>query len=150
MKYEIIKEDFKITWFGVKVFRIRYIKTKELGGYIEKESNLSQEGNAKVSGNAEVWGNAEVSGNAEVWGDAKVSGNAEVWGDDYIAISPIGSRRASVTFTKDKNGNLFVTTGCFSGSIEEFEKAVKKEHGDNEHGKNYQLAIALAKAKLKK
>src|SRR3990167_4261680 len=46
----------------------------DLGGWIEKEDNLSQ-GN-----NAWVYGDARVSGNAEVYGNAWVSGNAEVYG----------------------------------------------------------------------
>ncbi|MFR8514935.1 MAG: polymer-forming cytoskeletal protein, partial [Akkermansia sp.] len=44
----------------------------EVGGYIEKEVNLSQDGNAWVFGDAEVFGDAKVSGNAKVSGDAKV------------------------------------------------------------------------------
>ena len=46
----------------------------ELGGWIEKESNLS--GDAWVSGNAKVYGNAEVYGDARVYGNAKVYGDA--------------------------------------------------------------------------
>ena len=49
------------------------VKIGDLGGWIEKEENLSHEGKAWVWGNAEVWGNAKVWGNAEVWGNAKVS-----------------------------------------------------------------------------
>ena len=44
----------------------------ELGGWIEKEENLSQGGNAQVGGNAWVGGNAQVRGNARVGGDARV------------------------------------------------------------------------------
>lgn len=51
------------------------IKSGEIGGYIEKEANLSQDGNAWVCGDAEVYGNAWVCGNAKVYGDAWVSGN---------------------------------------------------------------------------
>jgi len=40
----------------------------------------------------------------------------------------------------DNNGKLELTRGCFSGSLEKFEKSVKRTHGDNEHGKKY-LAI---------
>ena len=41
-----------------------YVAKGELGGYIEKEKNLSQEGDAWVSGDARVYGNAWVSGDA--------------------------------------------------------------------------------------
>ena len=37
------------------------VKKGDKGGWVEKEDNLSQEGNAWVSGNAEVSGNARVS-----------------------------------------------------------------------------------------
>ena len=48
----------------------------ELGGYIEKEENLNQDGDAWVSGDAWVYGNARVSGDARVYGNAQVSGKA--------------------------------------------------------------------------
>lgn len=64
--------------FGTQLFQIKAEKnfsnvTKgELGGWIEKESNLSQYGDAWVSGDACVFGNARVSGDAMVYGNAKV------------------------------------------------------------------------------
>ena len=36
------------------------VKVGDLGGWLEKEENLAQEGKAWVWGNAKVWGNAEV------------------------------------------------------------------------------------------
>ena len=86
----------KITILGVELFRIKAlisfgnVEKGELGGYVEKEDNLSHSGNAwvygnaEVSGNAEVYGNARVSGNAEVYGNAWVYGNAEVSGDAWV------------------------------------------------------------------
>ncbi len=55
--------------FGVTLFRIeatvdipsRGIKKGDKGGWVEKESNLSHFGNARVSGDAWVSGNAQVS-----------------------------------------------------------------------------------------
>ena len=35
--------------------------------------------------------------------------------------------------------------GCFSGSIEEFTKAVQETHGDSEHGKRYMKIIGFFK-----
>ena len=81
------------------------VKKRELGGWIEKEENLSHYGhawvyeNAQVFGKAQVYGKARVSGDAwvydEVWvydeawvygharvsGEARLSGNARVCGD---------------------------------------------------------------------
>lgn len=70
---------------GTVLHRIRAIanfgtvKAGELGGYIEKEDNLSQTGDAWVYGNAWVSGNAQVCENAQVYGDAWVSGKAQVY-----------------------------------------------------------------------
>ena len=88
--------------FGKKLFRIKAlisfgnVRAGDVGGYIEKEENLSQYGNAwvygdarvygnaRVSGDARVYGNAEVYGNARVCGNAEVSGNARVSGDAWV------------------------------------------------------------------
>ena len=94
-KFELLLDD-TITIFGIRLFRIKAlisfgnVEEGELGGYIEKEANLSFSGNAWVSGNARVYGNAWVSGNARiygnarVYGDARVSGNAWVYGDAEV------------------------------------------------------------------
>ena len=42
------------------------VKVGDLGGWIEKEENLSHEENAWVYGDAEVCGNAKVYGNANM------------------------------------------------------------------------------------
>jgi len=56
------------------------VKKGERGGFIQKEDNLSQNGNAWVYGDAEVYGNAWVYGDAWVSGDAKVSGKLKLIG----------------------------------------------------------------------
>ena len=66
------------------------VKEGELGGYIEKEKNLSQDGNAwvfenaQVFGNAMVFGSARVSGNAWVYEKAHIYGSAQVFGKDKL------------------------------------------------------------------
>ena len=66
------------------------VKKGDLGGWIEKEDNLSHEGDAwvfedaQVYGNAQVYGDAWVYGNAQVYGDAWVYGNAKVYGDAWV------------------------------------------------------------------
>ena len=68
-KFELTSE-FITNIFGKKLFRIKAlvefgnVNVGDLGGYIEKESNLSHDGDAWVYGNAEVCGNAKVYGNA--------------------------------------------------------------------------------------
>ena len=60
------------------------VKVGDLGGWIEKEENLSHEENAWVYGNAKVYGDAKVYGNAEVRGNAWVCGNAKVYGNAWV------------------------------------------------------------------
>ena len=158
-KYEFTGET-KV-WLGRTLHRIKAVISfgnvgvGDLGGWIEKESNLDHFGNAWVSGDARVfgdarvYGDARVSGNAEVYGDARVSGNAWVSGRKHILwISMIGSRDDTVTFMRSKEKKIIVSVGCFRGTIDEFEKAVKETHGDNEHAKAYMLAIELAKLRI--
>ena len=90
LKYVLVKSDTK-RLCGKILYRIKSlkdffnVKKGELGGYIEKIENLSQEDNAWVSGNAWVYGNARVSGNARVYGNTRVSGNACVSGDARVS-----------------------------------------------------------------
>ena len=85
MKYKLTKKTKE--WCGITLYKIQAtasfgsVDKGELGGWIEKEANLSQEGNAWVSGNAWVYGDARVYGNAWVYGDARVSGDAWVSGE---------------------------------------------------------------------
>ena len=88
-KYEFTDETIKVD--GHTLHRIRAVrcfsdvKAGELGGWVEKEDNLSQMDNAWIGGDAKVYGSAKVCcdanvyGNAVVCGDAKVYGNAEVY-----------------------------------------------------------------------
>ena len=88
-KFELT-EKYVVNEFGTKLYQIRctktfkYAKEGELGGYIEKEENLSQEGNAWVYDDAWVYGNAQVYGNAWVSGNAWVYGNAQVSDDAWM------------------------------------------------------------------
>ena len=75
-KYDLIREGKLFRIIALKDFG--FIKKGELGGLIEKESNLSQKNECWIHENASVTGNAEVSGNAEVTGNALVFGNALV------------------------------------------------------------------------
>jgi carbonic anhydrase/acetyltransferase-like protein (isoleucine patch superfamily) len=89
-KFTLIKSD-KVAWNGEALFQLKAsisfgsVKKGELGGYVTKEENLSEDGNAWVSGDAQVSGDAWVYGNALVCGNARVSGNAWVSGDARVS-----------------------------------------------------------------
>ena len=175
-KYELT--DIKIEVFGKTLFRIKALRDikrfgvekGDLGGYIEKEENLSQYGDAWVYGNArvyddaEVYGNARVFGNTWVYGDARVFGNAEVFGDtemfgdvwvygdarvcgnaDVIWLNSIGSRYETITAFRTKDGAIWIKCGCFTETLDEFKAKVEETHGDNKFGREYKAAIELIK-----
>ena len=197
-KFELTTDSIKRN--GVTLYRIKSlidfedVKAGDLGGYVEKEENLSQSGNAWVYGDARVYGNAEVYGNARVYGDARVYGNAEVYGDarvsgnaevcdnvcvcdnarvygdalvcdnawvydnacvcddalifsnaDYIYLKGFGSHNRSTTMFRTKGGNICVSCGCFSGTLQEFESKVKETHGNNKFAKEYLALVEVAR-----
>ena len=131
------------------------VKKGDKGGYIEKENNLSQYGdawvcgdalvcgNAEVCGNAKVYGNAEVCGDAEVYGDAKVYGDAWVCGNakvcgnaDYIVFKNWWSSGRYFTWTRS---NDKWRVGCFYGTGDEL---IAKAYEDSEtSGKNYEKIV---------
>lgn len=123
-KYELTTDTKMV--LGRKLFRIKAlvsfgnVKIGDLGGYIEKEENLSQEGNAWVSGNA------------------KVSGNA-----DYATAQGFGSVYRVTTFFREKTGEVGVKCGCFYGTLAEFRKKVKETHGDSKKAKEYLMLADL-------
>lgn len=52
------------------------------------------------------------------------------------------------TFYRAKDNSIDVTCGCFSGTIDDFEKQVQKVHADDKHGRVYALAIAMAREQI--
>ena len=83
-KYKLIEES--INYCSKILYRIEAlkdfddVKKGDMGGYVQSEDNLSQEGNCWVFDNAWVCGNAKVFGNAWVYDNARVYGNARVCG----------------------------------------------------------------------
>ena len=94
-KFELTDETRE--WHGHTLHRIKAlkkfgnVKKGDLGGFIEKEDNLSQDGNcwiyddAKVYDNAIVYDDAQVICGAQIYGWAHVYDNALVCGGAIIA-----------------------------------------------------------------
>ena len=136
------------------------VKSGDLGGWIEKESNLSKYGdawvygdakvydNAEVRGNAKVYDNAEVYDNAWVYGNAKVYDNAEVRGNaevmdlhSYAVYKNSWSSGRWFTYT---HSNKKWAVGCFYGTG---EKLIKKAYADSElSGKCYEAIVRTQEA----
>lgn len=164
-KFELVA-DQSIEVSGRKLFRIRALTSfgpvtaGDAGGFVEKESNLDEDGNAWVSGDARVYGNARVSGNAWVYGDARVYGDAWVYGDAQVCgdarvyddasilwLSKVGSENGTLTAFTAKAG-ISVTRGCFAGTLDEFETAVKNTHRDSQIAAEYSLLIQFIRLRL--
>ena len=149
-KFELTSE-FVTNIFGTKLFRIKAlvefgdVEAGEFGGYVEKEENLSHDGNAWV------YGNARVSGNAEVYGDAWVSGNARVYGDaDYAYAHGFGSVNRTTTFFRLKDGGVGVRCGCFYGTLGEFREKVRETHKDTKKAREYLMLADLMELRFTK
>ena len=162
MKKFKLTSEFIVDISGVKLFRIKAliefgnVKAGDLGGYIEKEENLSHMGNAWVSGNAQVSGDARVSGNARVSGDARVFGNAQVFGDarvsgdkDYAYAHGFGSCNRTTTFFRLKDGDVGVRCGCFYGTLAQFRDNVCETHGETKKAQEYLMLADLMDFRFK-
>ena len=81
-KYELIEPISKTK--GINFYQIKCIKAfsdikiGELGGWIEKESNLNQTDNSWISENARVSGNARIYDNAQIHGSGRLYGKGLV------------------------------------------------------------------------
>ena len=141
-KFELTSE-FITNIFGTKLFRIKAliefgnVKAGELGGFVEKEENLSQDGNAWVYDNARVYGDACVCGDACVYGDA-----------GYATVHGFGSEYRTTTFFKTKAGDIGVKCGCFYGNLSEFRKKVVETHGETKKAKEYLMLADLMEFRL--
>ncbi len=186
-KYELVLDD-KQNYAGVTLYRIRALKDftcidgftvhkGDLGGWIQTEDNLSQDGlswicgegiacdcglvrdNGMVCGNGVARGCSLVRDNGVVYGTVHgqgfVCGNAiiEDNGDiskpnHVLTVGLIGSRNDTTTFYRDIDHKISVVCGCFSGKIDDFLQQVIEVHGDSKHGQAYLKAIELAKIQI--
>lgn len=147
-KFELT-DNFVINALGIKLFQIKCTKAfknaneGDLGGYVEKEENLSQSGDAWVYGNAQVYGDARVSGDAWVSGDARVENDHMHCGFDCFG----SCNRHTHAYMTNEN-KVEIRCGCFRGSIEEFERKVKETHAGTIYEKQYKAIINLIKIKF--
>lgn len=122
-KYELTDETLKIG--PIPLHRVKAlvaftgVEVGETGGWVEKEANLDQTGDARVSGR-----------------------------NHHLAIGPIGSRDDTITFTRNKKGGIFASVGCFFGTLAEFRAKVSDTHGGNVHAQAYLMAAQLAELRI--
>ena len=138
MKKFKLTSEFIVDISGVKLFRIKAliefgnVKAGDLGGYIEKEENLSHMGDAWVSD------------------DARISGNARVSGDkDYAYAHGFGSCNRTTTFFRLKDGDVGVRCGCFYGTLAQFRDKVCETHGETKKAQEYLMLADLMEIRFK-
>ena len=138
MKKFKLTSEFIVDISGVKLFRIKAliefgnVKAGDLGGYIEKEENLSHMGDAWVSDDA------RISGDAQVFGDARVSGDK-----DYAYAHGFGSVNRTTTFFRLKDGGVGVRCGCFYGTLAQFRDKIRETHGETKKAQEYLMLADL-------
>ena len=92
-KFELTDEQ--VEYLGKTLYRIRALKeipnTKvkrgDLGGFVEKEENLSQKGTCWIYDSSWVYENAMVKEHAKITGNSRVYGRARVGGHAKIDLS---------------------------------------------------------------
>ena len=131
-------------------------------------------GESKLKGNVHCAGEAFITGTSRINGDVNIinaqieDGYIEGNGYDtvdirggkfleqpdirhtrhFLVAGPLGSRNDFTTIFRNTFGEIAVRTGCFTGTLDEFEKAVNEEHGDNQYAKEYKALIELAKVHI--
>lgn len=141
-KFELT-DNFIINDFGVKLFQIKCTKTFEnakegdFGGFVEKEENLDQSGDAWVYDDALVYGDARVCGNANIENN-----------NNHCGFDCFGSCDRHTHAYLTKENKVEIVCGCFRGSIEEFEKKVEETHSGTIYEKQYKAIINVIKIKF--
>lgn len=104
-KYEMLMDDsvsFEYRGVRHKLYRIKALREfgdvskGEIGGYIEKEGNLSHSGNCWVYWDARVFGEARVTDDSSVCAEARVTGNAHIMGASFVSGSAVVGGNAIV------------------------------------------------------
>lgn len=117
-KYELTK--YEKEEYGTKLYRIRAlkdfgnVKAGDLGGFVESENNLSQEGNCWIYETSKVCGNAHVSGNAKIV-DSYVYDNAII-SDSAVITKSIVSEKIKIKETARLNGSTVMGNGIIKGN----------------------------------
>lgn len=132
-KYEFTGET-KLVKVGnrdnIEVHRIRKLIDGKIGGWIEKESNLSHNGDCWVDDNAIVCDNAEVSGDAWIRDNCIISGNAKVEYRIQLCDNCTVSDNARLTGDSVVHGSLAVYENADVSLSNDGMKTSARIHGN--------------------
>lgn len=127
------------------------VEAGDLGGWVEKEYNLSQDGNAWVGeqatafenslvdedsavlGHARVGGKVVTSGNALIGGDVSLSGVEQFgWDDDvrsgeeFMFVEVAASKMFRAALCRTKHGHR-LHVGCWRGTVPKFRTMIESD-----------------------
>jgi carbonic anhydrase/acetyltransferase-like protein (isoleucine patch superfamily) len=105
-KYELVKCDRPDRFRVRALVSFSMVEEGTIGGYVESEFNLSQEGNCWIANDAEVFENAHISEDAFVGDNAKVFGSARVSGKAMILRDARVRGKATVSNHTVVSGNV--------------------------------------------
>ena len=91
------------------------IKAGDLGGWIESNYNLSQDGNCWIDCESKVFGNARVDNNLQIFGGAEIRK-----ADDIVTVEPLEKGGDMITIFRRTDKECSVNYGSFCGSVDEF------------------------------
>ncbi len=112
-KYELTEETMEFN--GCNLHRIKAlkdfsdVKKGDLGGWVESEDNLSQEGNCWLYGNSKVCANGLVKKNAIVKGISSIMNNSIISGNAELYGNVVTSSRTRISGNAELNGDITIT-----------------------------------------
>lgn len=127
-KYELTDQTLEIRKSSgeiVTLYRIQALKDfdnvgkGDFGGYIEKEYNLSQDGDCWVYDDSMIYDYATVEGNAKVFGESSVYDNANVYGNARVYD------RVTINDYSDVCENSIVCNGSYVSGSSDINKNAK-------------------------
>lgn len=119
-KYELTDIRQSVSISGESLYRIKALKEFEneatgvviekgqLGGFVQSEKNLSQDGTCWIDDNARVFNNAKVTDNAYVGDESMISLNAEVTDNAVVKESAWITQNAKITDKAFVTGTVMV------------------------------------------
>lgn len=120
VKYELTDIRQSVSISGESLYRIKALKKFEneatgvviekgqLGGFVQSESNLSQDGTCWIDDNARVFNNAKVTDNAYVGEEAMLNRNVEVKDNAVVSGAAWITQNAKITDNANVSGMVMV------------------------------------------
>ena len=120
-----------------------------ISGYAVVCDNAKVYGRTSLNGEVFVYKNAELSIDFSIIGDCTFGKDALVLSvDDFFWMSNVGSENGTLTVYKTKSGDIICDRGCFTGTLDEFRKAVNEKRDSDPSKLFYRYIITAIKKKF--